>query len=460
MTARPLASDPEQKERGRRTTAERVKHEATRDPEFFEWAISKERPRMAVEQGIYKVEWDAPAYTMLEFDYLTHSRSSGDVHAEITVTVDAPTKGHYQKTRLNLLADRSVSSLAGSLSKRLPELKIPWDQRINDAVQWVLHQYRAGDPGVYLDEISTEDQEVAPPFPLLAADGPTIIFGDGEATKSYLALATALSLGTGLEIIAGLPPDRAMKVGYLDWEWKASRHARRLHAMWKPIDGPLPKGRIRYIKCSKPITEERDRLRREIRDHGLEALIVDSAGYACNGAPEEAEVALAFFRTIEQLGLPVLILAHVNRVDAKNGADKPFGSSFWHNSARATWYIKRDEQDAIDGHVSVALFERKNNESSAKRTLGLQWHFDEEHGTTAGLSKHAIAESASLSSMLSTGKRIVLLLKAGPMTISQIAEELDAGVDAVRKAVHRGDAFVKVPGGAGLPDRWALAAHE
>ncbi len=459
MTARPLAPDEDRAEAGRRSTAARVEREATRDPEFFEWAISKERPRMAVEQGIYRVSWDQPVFTMLEFDYLHNSRSSGDITAELTIVVGGPTdKGHYQKTRLNLLADSSVSRLAGSLDKRMPALKIPWATYLNDAVQWVLHQYRAGEPGVYLDDVPEEEQAAAPVFPLFAADGHTVIFGDGEATKSYLALASAGSLTSGLEVISGLVPDRAMKVGYLDWEWKPARHARRLRALWQPIDAPLPK--IRYVKCTKPITEERDRLRREVRDHGLEFLIVDSVGYACAGAAEEQENAMAFFRTLEQIGLPSLCLAHVNRQDAKNGADKPFGSAFWHNSARATWYIKRSEQDSLDGTVSVALFERKNSESSFKRTMGLRWHFSDEHGTTVGVSAGAIAEEPSLVSQLSVPKRMVLLLKAGPMTIHNIAEELDASIDAVRKGLTRGEAFVKLPSGGGVPERWGLAARE
>lgn len=455
----PDISDSElNKQRGRKSIAERVQREATRDPEFHEWAVSKTRPRMSIEQGIYRVTWDQPVFTMLEFDYFSHSRSSGDVHAEVTIVVDFPSAGDglYQKTRLNLLAERSVSGLAASLMKRLADYNIPWDTRLNEAVQWVLAKYRAGEPGVYLDEVPEEEQAAAGPLPpLLAADGPTILFGDGEATKSYLSLAIAATLTSGLDVIPGMLPTRPLKVGYLDWEWKPARHAKRLRALWQMIDSDLPK--IRYVKCSKPITDERDRLRREIRDHGLEFLIIDSAGYACAGAPEEAEIALAFFRTLEQLGLPALITAHITKSDNKAATEKPFGSVFWHNSARSTWYVKRSDQESIDGTVSIGLFERKNNEGMKSQPLGIRWEFGEQ-GTTITRTTAALSEP-SLAEQLPAGKRIRLLLKAGPMTIHAIAEELEANVEAIRKALHRGD-FVKIGGGAGLPDRWGLAARE
>lgn len=443
---------------GRRVRAGWADEMRPRRSTFYE-SVMGYRPVTVVEQGIYKVTHDDPCYILLEFDYFHSSRSSGDITCELTILVNPATgQGHYQKTRLNLLADRSVSGLASSLDKRMPELKIPWQRYLNDAVQWVLHEYRAGDPGVYLDDVPDEEQAATGPLPpLLAADGPTIIFGDGEATKSYLALGIAASLTSGLDIIPGMAPARPLKVGYLDWEWKPARHAKRLRALWGQIDGPVP--RIFYMKCSKPITDERDRIRRAIRDEGLEFLIIDSAGYACAGAPEEAEIALAFFRTLESLGLGSLITAHITKSDTKAATEKPFGSVFWHNSARSTWYVKRSDQETVDGTVAIGLFERKNNEGQKSAPLGIRWHFDE-GGTTIERTQAALAEEPSLASQLSTPKRIALLLRGGPMTVHEIGEELGAGVEAVRKALQRGEAFQKLAGGGGEPDRWGLAARE
>ncbi len=41
---------------------------------------------------------------------------------------------------------------------------------------------------------------------------------------------------------------------------------------------------------------------------------------------------------------------------------KPFGSVFWHNTARATWYAKR-VQDEGEDVTHVGLFNRKANDA-------------------------------------------------------------------------------------------------
>jgi hypothetical protein len=114
-----------------------------------------------------------------------------------------------------------------------------------------------------------------------------------------------------------------------------------------------------YVRCDRPLVYEVASLRRMVRDGGYEFVVYDSVAYACDGAPESAEVDGKYFRAVRQIGRGSLHIAHISK--SEGGDQKPFGSIFWHNSARATWYVQR-EQESPDGSVSrLGLFNRKAN---------------------------------------------------------------------------------------------------
>ena len=457
MTARPLAPNPGARDEGHRVRESWADELRPRRSEIREVLLGQ-RPVTEVVQGIYKVTFDRPCYILLEFDYLTSSRSTGDIHSELTILVNPDTgDGHYQKTKLNLLADRSVSGLASSLEKRLPALKIPWQRYLNDAVQWVIHEYRSGEPGIPLTEIPEPEggsKSLLPP--ILAADGATILFGDGGAGKSSLALAIAASLHSGLDVIPGLQPAGKRNVLYLDWEWSGYVHRKRLESLWATIDGPMPG--IIYVPCRLSLKDERDRIRRIIRDHDAGYAIIDSVGLAAGGSPNEDQVVIDFFAALRQLGIDSTLIAHIGKMDAKGTPDKPYGNSYWHHMARATWYVKGSDEESADGTLTTGLYNRKANEGQrVAQPIGLRWHFRDDQ---TWVERIQVTSEPSLASQLSTPKRIFLLLKAGPLTIHEIADEVGAEADTVRKALQRGESFVKLPGGGGEPDRWGLAARE
>lgn len=423
-------------------------------------------PLCSVEQGIYTVSWIAPLAVlsknagpmavMLDFDYLSTERRTGETHAELTIYPDDPENPIAMfRTRLNLLSLSTRASLVKQLNERYPKAGRNWQQMLDQAIQWVLSQHRAGEPAVILTNAPDPEQIGSVLPPLIAEDGPTIFFGDGGASKSYLALAVAGSLQSGRDVIPGMLPTRRLKVAYLDWEWSAHVHKRRLLRLMP--EAPPP---ILYVPMRLALKEERDRLRRLIREHELEFLVLDSAGLAAGGAPEEAEVAIAFFATLRELGLPNLIIAHVNRSDSSKGsADRPFGSQYWHNSARSTWYVKAQE-NPMPGQLSVALLHRKDNEEGRHRPVGLRWRWEDER---TWIENASIEADPSLEEELPIGKRITLLLRGEgvpPLTQHEIVQQL-GHEDAVRMALRRGAGkyFVKVPGGRGEQDRWSLPAR-
>jgi hypothetical protein len=113
---------------------------------------------------------------------------------------------------------------------------------------------------------------------------PSILFGDGGACKSYLALYLAGCIAkTGLSVAA--------------WELAGDDFRDRLERLFG-----VSKLRILFARRERPLVFETDRLRRIIRDGAIEFAVFDSVSFACDGPPEAAEVAGRYFRAARQIG--------------------------------------------------------------------------------------------------------------------------------------------------------------
>jgi hypothetical protein len=184
-----------------------------------------------------------------------------------------------------------------------------------------------------------------------------LLYGVGGCGKSWLALR-----------IAGDLARSGQRVAYLDWESTRSDMAGRLRALFGP-DPP----RVLYASCAAPLAEEaEDWLGESLAARRVQFVVVDSAGPACGGKPEEADSALRLFRAIRELRVGALVLAHQSKADG--GERAPFGSVFWVNSARAVWHIEA----RIDGGLlRLVLRQRKNNYGPLAQPVGLHFQFGE-----------------------------------------------------------------------------------
>jgi hypothetical protein len=133
---------------------------------------------------------------------------------------------------------------------------------------------------------------------------PSILFGDGVTCKSYFAL-----------YLAGRIAEMGHSAALFDWELCPDDHRDRLERLFP--DG-MP--RILYARCERPLVFETDRLRRIVRENGVQFSVFDSIAFACDGPPESAETAGRYFRSVRQIGGGSLHLAHVTKGE---GASKP-----------------------------------------------------------------------------------------------------------------------------------------
>ena len=221
----------------------------------------------------------------LEVDRLAWHR--GELSGELLVRCDfAGTDaidGVLNVATFNLSSARARTERAGLLARLSRDKETPWGQLLEELCQRTLVAERTGDPAVPLLEIERPaGNQFLHLFGFkLPFRHSSILFGDGGSAKSYLAL-----------FLGGLMARDGYRVLLADWELDGPDHRARFEALF---GDEMPAGLL-YVRCSRPIAQEVDRLKREVRDHGIDFLIADSVGYALTDDPKDAGAALAYFQ--------------------------------------------------------------------------------------------------------------------------------------------------------------------
>jgi hypothetical protein len=221
----------------------------------------------------------------------------------------------------------------------------------------------------------------------------------------------------------------------------------------------MPDG-VWYHRCERPMIAEADSIRHRIDDLGINFVICDSVAFATSGPPEASDAAIEYFRAVRQFGEHVgtLHIAHVVKPkedDTKSQNLRPFGSTFWHNSARATWYIKRAADTADTRRITIGVYNQKANMGPLRPAIGLQIDFDADRTHVHHVD---LADVAELAAGLPLWRRISGALKHGPQTTTGLVDELSAKPDSIEKALKRGKdkIFTRLTDTPDGVHRWAL----
>lgn len=393
-------------------------------------ALADDRYRLTVQQlGI-----------VVEVDRLRREHS--ELNGELSVSCRLPGAWTIEDDSLsiadfNLSSARARQERAKLLAVRSNAGDFDWAGLLEEFCQRVLRAERTGQPAVDLRTVprpNTADDVLEIDGFVLPRRHPSILFGDGGTAKSYTAL-----------YVAGRLAQMGVPVAYFDWELAPEEHRDRLERLF-----PEHMPRIIYARCERPLIHEADRLRRIVRDFNIQYTVFDSIVFACDGPPESAEIAGRYFRAVRQIGGGSLHVAHITKGE---GADrKPFGSTFWHNGARSTWYAQLAQGTREDDVLQVGLFNRKANLGRLRPAAGFNITFSEE---TTTFRRVSVADSPDLAGLLSIRQRMAHLLKAGSMNAKRLAEEVDADAATVSRTARRyKDQFMVIEGGRiGLADR-------
>jgi len=381
--------------------------------------------------GGYVFEWN-PDGIRIEATRLK-SHTDGRVMGEVVISTTKPgvKHSHLHQAQFNFSSSVSRDRLARSLDGRYGE--VDWGVILEQLCVYALERVRRGEPVLTL----WSDGKAQPPEfllePFLIRDYPTVIFGDPSAFKSSLSLFfyAVLLLPWHDNPLSLIPKGKPTKVLYLDWEtepetirWQLTRLERGMTLQNIPLS---------YRRCSLPLAQDIEAVRRAITDSGAEAIVVDSLGLACGGELKESPPSLAFFTALRQLKVTTLILAHT----AKNPETKKrsiYGSVFFEVHARSIWEIKKVQEIGED-EIDVALFHRKPPPfQKLYPAIGLNIKFTTD---TIVVNQQDVRSVREFVSAMGTQSQIQSLLANGPMNTKEIIEALDASKGSIDMAIKR-----------------------
>lgn len=228
----------------------------------------------------------------------------------------------------------------------------------------------------------------------LPAGYATLFAGHGGIGKSGLALMIAVCIALGL-LFCGLPIQRKT-VLYLSCEdregvlhWRLLRICEYLGVSMADLNGWLHVVDLvghevilfNGATAGRPLTPAYDELRNLISRQGAEVLFVDGIGDTYSGNENSRAEVKAFVNALLALIPPddgaVVLVGHVAKLSANTRTAEGYsGSTAWHNSVRARWYLY-PESNVFDGRAEktgdLLLELQKSNLGAADLSLRFGW---------------------------------------------------------------------------------------
>jgi hypothetical protein len=394
------------------------------------------------------VVWKARG-AVLEFTRLSEHHDA--LSAEVTVSNANGTELHW--ARVNLASTQGRAAIVKAVEEAEPTGD--WRPIIERSSRLAAKHVRTGEPAVALEprppiEAARWLVEGWIPYRQL-----TVLFGDGGAGKSYIALSLALAGLLQRPISARWRVAPIRRVLYLDWESDRDEQDYRLWQLCVGLGSkPMP-GTILHRTMRRRLTDEITEVRGEVARHEIDFVIADSLAPASGPEPEHADAALSALVALRSLACTVLCLAHVNKLQADSKAPaRPYGSVHIQNLARSTIEARGDEGD---GETTVSLYHRKTNRKKCPPGA-IRFVFD-----ASGAIRVSSGEPDTGGASLAF--QILEALKSGPKKPGQLAEELDIVPATIKKALQRlenRDNVVRIggeSGGKSKEQQWGLAVR-
>jgi hypothetical protein len=349
-------------------------------------------------------------------------------------TSKPPRPGLLRSGNFNLSAATTRSQWQKALEERMPD--VDWYAVLEVVCAKAVRRWREGEAIIDLAavEVPPDLPYILPP--VVVEGGPTVIYADGASGKSLLALAMAVSIATGTEVVPGLVPQRLGPVIYWDWEWDAESHAERLQAICAGVDIPVPRGMVYYQREMVSVLDAVPRMRKRVAETGAVAVIVDSLGYARGGDANSQELTIRTFGALRTLERPVIVLDHVS-ADGKD-KDKSFGSIYTRDSARSLWRIDVQKEEGRDDWYAALVNTKANRKYQRTRGLLIRTESDEDERLLAvRFEATDVREMPGVANSLTLREHLVAVLEANrrPLPLEDILACLEAEGRDVSRAV-------------------------
>lgn len=429
----------------------------------------EETPRIVLGRPNWKREGDAFLFVYEDYGLgvgIENLRErSGDLHGQVTIEEwhDNAPGGHLHWAGLNLSSTQARKTLADALMPKTAGMAFPWRDALDQVVAITAREWNKPEPVLDLSEYEGTTETEYLVSPLLPKGESTILYADSGTGKSYLALAMGFAVRAGIMLPNRIAATTQGAVLYVDAETTYEAHAKRARRLAGGFGiANVPK--LYYRRLRRSLADEARDLRAEIARLGVAFVVVDSLGFACGDDPREPGVALRTMAALNDLGAGVtkLGLAHVTKNEASGlSAATIFGSTFWKASARAAWEIRKAA--GLRGRMDVAIFNRKaNDDDHGQEPIGLSLEFTPKGGPIY-LTDCRIEDVDGLADHLPLGKRLLILLRDGPMGTNDLAERTNSNPDTVRKTLQRQDDVEpcgELRGGRGKQQMWRIAGGD
>jgi len=403
------------------------------------------KPEITHIPGAYKFYWyDERLHCLVE--NISRGRE-GHYTAQLTFQTEAPGFAPFlHQSVLNLHSLRSRKEWASHLRSIYPHGD--WNEIMEQICYHTLRLIREGEPVRTVGAGREKRQRPFLLYPILPLNLPTLIYGEGGVMKSYLALFIGLTVQGGIEELGWRPQQG--NVLYLDYETDEEEVDYRIKML---KDGMLwdQDLTLTYRHCAIPLAEDLHEIRRVVLQEEIKLLIVDSVGAACGGDLTSAQIATTFFTAIRQLPITPLLISHV----AKETTEKektPFGSVYFYNYARNVYQLVKHEEE--EDEMTLGLWHKKCNFGKKNPPVGFTIKFTLE-GVT--FTREDISEIPDAWHRLSVSTKILGLLKHGPRSAPEIAEELGVKEDVARVSLNRLAKKNKI---IRVNNKWGLKANE
>ena len=355
---------------------------------------------------------------------------SGDLTAELDgFCMDSEAMTSVKGIKFNINSLMMRKRIAEGLKS---ENEINWNQILADVSWRAIKFYRNGDAPVEI--WPSVDDDLKPTYllePLLYLNHPTVLFGDYGSLKSLVALSITylVQLPYYNNPLGLITLKESTPCLYLDYEDDPSSFKKRWSALESGFNqGAMP---VLYRRMTATISDSAEQLRNIISDKKTKLVIVDSLGPAARGNLNDPEPAIKYHAALRQLGITSLTLAHTAK-DSLTKKRSIFGSVFFTNLARSVWECKAEQETGEDEAI-ISLKHNKANLSKLHSPLGYHFAFTE---NSIKITKTDLALT-SLSGELPLSWQIKNVLKRGPFSVKEIAEELEKEEDTIGRSLRR-----------------------
>lgn len=214
---------------------------------------------------------------------------------------------------------------------------------------------------------------------------PTVIYGDGGAAKSMLALSLGAAVARGDSEWLGLKVQQASTL-YVDFELDAQEQKRRAYCLTRGVGLQELPDDLYYLPalgCSA-----RDAFKvalEECNEHGIRLAVIDSVGLALDGDSEAARDVIRFhndhIEPFRAAGVTVVMVDHQSK--HQKGQDykhkTAFGSVYKGNLARSVIQVEPGERG--QDMLTVCLRQTKHNFGPKAYPVGAKLNFSEQRVT-------------------------------------------------------------------------------